>query len=338
MSHTLPSALFDRAAGCLMGQIAGDSLGGLVEFRSPAAIRERYPDGPRLLEDGGTWDILAGQPTDDSEMALTLARLLAESAEYDAREARRRYRAWLESGPFDLGRTIARGLCGDPDPRSQSNGALMRVSPLGIFGACRHWTDVDRWAREDAALTHVDPLCQQASALYACLIAQAVRSGAGPHDLYGWARAWARRQQPEPALRQVLELAAHEPPADYGHQMGWVLIALHNALWQLLHAPSLEEGVVDTVRRGGDTDTNAAICGALLGAVHGLRAIPAQWREAVLACRPEAGRPGLRHPRPACFWPVDILELVPRLLEDRREFRWERFCCTEDDLPTLIRS
>lgn len=48
-SHTDP--LFDRAAGCLMGQIAGDSLGALVEFCSPATIRERSPDGPRLLED-----------------------------------------------------------------------------------------------------------------------------------------------------------------------------------------------------------------------------------------------------------------------------------------------
>ena len=90
-SHTDP--LFDRAAGCLMGQIAGDSLGGLVEFCSPATIRERYPDGPRLLEDGGTWNILDGQPTDDSEMALMLARLLAEAVEYDAEEARRRQTA-----------------------------------------------------------------------------------------------------------------------------------------------------------------------------------------------------------------------------------------------------
>lgn len=48
------------------------------------------------------------------------------------------------------------------------------------------------------------------------------------------------------------------------------------SLWQLLHAPSLEEGVVDTVMRGGDTDTNAAICGALIGAVHGRGAIPSR--------------------------------------------------------------
>ncbi|WP_371686012.1 ADP-ribosylglycohydrolase family protein [Olavius algarvensis spirochete endosymbiont] len=41
-------------------------------------------------------------------------------------------------------------------------------------------------------------------------------------------------------------------------------------MYQLLHAPSLEAGVVDTIMRGGDTDTNAAICGALLGAVCGV--------------------------------------------------------------------
>ena len=93
-----------------------------------------------------------------------------------------------------------------------------------------------------------------------------------------------------------------------------MLVALRNALWQLLHAPDAESGVVDTVMRGGDTDTNAAICGALLGAVHGIDALPARWVDAVLACRPEAGRPGVRQPRPEVYWPVDALELADRLL------------------------
>lgn len=66
--------------------------------------------------------------------------------------------------------------------------------------------------------------------------------------------------------------AAKATPADYVQHQGWVLVAFQNAVWQLLHAPSLEEGVVDTVMRGGDTDTNAAICGALLGAVYGREA------------------------------------------------------------------
>ncbi len=93
------------------------------------------------------------------------------------------------------------------------------------------------------------------------------------------------------------------------------LPCLQNALYQLLHAPSLEAGVVDTVMGGGDTDTNAAICGALLSAVCGRDAIPAQWLDSLQNCRPEAENPNVRHPRPECFWPVDALELAAELVE-----------------------
>lgn len=71
----------DRAQGCLLGQLAGDALGSLVEFRTPDDIRWEYPGGVRELANGGTWGTIAGQPTDDSEMALSLARMLAEQAE-----------------------------------------------------------------------------------------------------------------------------------------------------------------------------------------------------------------------------------------------------------------
>jgi ADP-ribosyl-[dinitrogen reductase] hydrolase len=81
---------------------------------------------------------------------------------------------------------------------------------------------------------------------------------------------------------------------------------------------TLEEVVVDTVMRGGDTYTNAAICGVLLGAVYGREAIPDQWVHCVLNCRPAAGHPHVRHPRPECFWPVDALELAERLVSSSR--------------------
>ena len=56
----------DRAQGCLLGQLAGDALGSLVEFQSPGKIRRGYPDGVWELANGGTWNTIAGQPTDDS--------------------------------------------------------------------------------------------------------------------------------------------------------------------------------------------------------------------------------------------------------------------------------
>ena len=94
----------------------------------------------------------------------------------------------------------------------------------------------------------------------------------------------------------------------------WVLIALHNAFWQLLNADSLESGIVDTVMLGGDTDTTAAICGALMGAIYGREAIPARWTDSVLNCRPRAGQSDVFKPRPEIFWPIDALEVAHRLL------------------------
>jgi hypothetical protein len=65
---------------------------------------------------------------------------------------------------------------------------------------------------------------------------------------------------------------------------------------------------------GGDTDTNAAIAGALLGAAYGRHAVPNQWIEKLLSCRPKSGDSRVHRPRPECFWPVDALELARALI------------------------
>ncbi len=305
--------LASRAQGCLLGQLAGDSLGSLVEFKTPEAIRRRYPEGVRELADGGVWNTLAGQPTDDSELALMLARSLVEHERYEQEAARRGYVHWLESAPFDCGATIAAGLTGSPNRKSQANGALMRISPLGVFGVRHEPEQVMEWARLDAAITHPHTACRQANALFTASLRFAIVSGAKAADVYAELCRLADGMSVESSLREAIAGAARSSPSEYVHQQGWVLIAFRNALWQLLHAETLEEGVVDTVTRGGDTDTNAAICGALLGAVHGLDAVPEQWREAVLGCKPLAGAPGVHQLRPREFWPVDALTLALRL-------------------------
>jgi ADP-ribosyl-[dinitrogen reductase] hydrolase len=314
MEEHIDPAMVSRAQGCLLGQLAGDALGSMVEFRSPEDIRREYPDRIRELADGGRWNTIAGQPTDDSEMAL----MLAEQGRYDAEEARTAYVFWLDSHPFDCGNTVFIGLRGRPNFDSQANGALMRISPLGVFGSNYDLQQVSAWAQQDAALTHPHPVCLQASALFAMAIARAISTGIGCQDLFRQIETWATEMKVEDALLKSITGAATAPPNDYIHQQGWVLTAFRNALWQLLHASDLEDGVTDTVMRGGDTDTNAAIAGALLGAVHGRDAIPAQWVEKLLSCRPEAGQPHIHHPRPKCFWPVDALDLAKRLISTAR--------------------
>lgn len=311
------TAILDRAQGCLLGQLAGDSLGSLVEFLDAEEIRRRYPDGVRDHEDGGTYDTIAGQPTDDSEMALALARTLLENDGYDQSAVREAYVDWLESDPFDCGRAIGSGLRGKHIPHSEANGSLMRVSPIGIFGANHDLADVAHWARLDSSITHVHPVCLHANSLFAMAIAFAIRTGPSPAALYEQIVAWGGELNCEQSVRDTIDAALDDRPADYMSSQGWVLIALQNALWQLVHAPNVEAAVVDTVGQGGDTDTNAAICGALLGAVHGRAQVPERWIHAVLNCRPEAGLPHVHQPRPRCYWPVDALELAERLLSGR---------------------
>ena len=97
--------MIERAQGCWLGQLAGDSLGALVEFQSDTRIRRDYPDGVRDLRDGGTWSSQAGQPSDDSKLALMLARTLVREGRIDADIVFAAYVHWYKSNPFDIGGT-----------------------------------------------------------------------------------------------------------------------------------------------------------------------------------------------------------------------------------------
>ncbi len=319
----------DRSIGCLLGQVIGDSLGSLVEFQPAAKIARTHPGGVRDLRDGGTWNTLAGQPTDDSELALALARTLVGRTSYDADATAEAYGRWFTSAPFDCGNTTARALRAAAQARvgaaaaaraaadqaSQSNGSLMRVAPIGIWAASP--TAAAEAAMADSTLTHPHPACVTACGAYAAAIAAGV-AGADRVGMQQAARAVARAagQQGATVAATLEKAASGVPPADYQHQMGWVLIALGNAFFHLAVTPDPVEALVRTVGAGGDTDTNAAIAGALLGAAEGRRAWPVNWSMPVLTCRPESGL-GVARARPEEYWPDDITDLAEALLPSR---------------------
>ena len=68
---------------------------------------------------------------------------------------------------------------------------MMRISPLGIFGANHDAGLVAEWARQDAAITHPHPVCQQANALFTMAIAHAIRQGCDGRGLYEQIVTWA---------------------------------------------------------------------------------------------------------------------------------------------------
>lgn len=284
--------LHDRAHGAWYGQLIGDNLGALVEFLGPAQIAAAYPDGVREMADGGTHSIAAGQPTDDSEMALALARSLVRRGGYDRADVLDSYRRWLDSHPFDVGVTIGGALRGQFNENSQANGALMRISPVAI-AYHRDPAKAASLARTDAALTHPNSYCLDVNSVWAGVLAGVIRDGADPLELF---RAYS------------CEGLYDEEPGDVSQQQGWVRHAFTLTVHEAARGDSFEESLVRTIGRGGDTDTNAAIVGAFLGGVHGASGIPQRWRDTIDNCRPQRGRPAEYHPN-------DAAELVDMLLE-----------------------
>jgi ADP-ribosyl-[dinitrogen reductase] hydrolase len=259
-----PDVELDRAVGCLLGQIVGDSLGSLVEFRAPDDIARQYPKGVRDLADGGTWNTIAGQPTDDSELALDLARTLVGRQVWSSEEVAAAYAGWYASRPFDVGNTARQALSAAASASlnkaeaaraaanraSQSNGALMRCAPIGIWA--RDAKEASMAARDDARLSHPHPVCQAASAAFVAAITTAVRGGDQEAMLTA---AETAAQEPEAeAVRDRLALARLGRGPDFMRQQGWVMVAFHNAFRHVVSCTPIEDALVETVGEGGSAE------------------------------------------------------------------------------------
>ena len=182
------------------------------------------------------------------------------------------------------------------------NGALMRCAPVAI-----------RWRDDAAALvrnsivsavpTHWDRRCGWSCAL-ANLAAAAALRGETPaaDELLDAGVEGVRAALPElqrygyeadvpQSVREAVRGAAGAEVDDViadGSSMGFTLLTLRLALIALWRASGFEQGLRSIVEAGGDTDTNGAVAGALLGARFGIDAIPARWRRRIAEIR--AGR------------------------------------------------
>lgn len=308
----------ERARGTLWGQAVGDALGTTVEFATAERISARKKDGwPRELIGQGPFHLAAGQVTDDTELALALARSLARQGRYDEDDVAAAYARWRSSGPFDCGMatdqafgrslTLGRGLAARMRERAskktQANGSLMRSCSLGIFGSQKPRLALAQVAMADSTLSHPDPVCQAACAVFVTTIAEAIETGLEGPQLY--ARAVQFAKDTNSPVHDTLLAAGEGLPLSDGENQGWVRIALQHAFFHLKRSTDFEEAMVQTVFTGGDTDTNAAIAGALLGAALGESAIPKRWRDAVRDCLPQ---------RPVEYRCTDLDQLAEALL------------------------
>ena len=79
-------------------------------------------------------------------------------------------------------------------------------------------------------------------------------------------------------LEHLIEAAGTVRPID-GPDQGFCLFTAGVALRIAVTAATYEQGIREVVAFGGDTDTNAAVAGALLGARDGMSALPIRWLE-----------------------------------------------------------
>ena len=109
----------------------------------------------------------------------------------------------------------------------------MRVAPIGLL----HAGDAPAAARaavEDAVLTHPHPVCQSVNAAFAAAIAAGI-AGADAETM--WLMAYEQSgtcttsQSAIETVRERLMAARRQAPAEFQHQMGWVLTAFQNAFF-----------------------------------------------------------------------------------------------------------
>jgi ADP-ribosyl-[dinitrogen reductase] hydrolase len=287
----IPPSLTNRARGVLVGLACGDALGAPVEFESRETIAAKYPNGLRDFTSGGWIDVVPGELTDDSRMMLDLAETLVRPGPVDLDHLGQRFVDWMEEGPKDIGNTtriaiqaLQSGTHWSEAGRyaldqmgshsAASNGSVMRCAPVAI----RFRDDPDQLrtvSTDTARITHAEPRCTWAAVALNQAIAHALRSG----SLDGLVEA-AISGIEQPDVIRAVQAAPGKSAADLDGS-GYVLNALQIAIWATITQPDFEEAVVSAVMIGKDTDTNAAVTGALAAAVHGYAAIPERWRKTI---------------------------------------------------------
>ncbi|MGW1378673.1 ADP-ribosylglycohydrolase family protein [Streptomyces sp. NPDC002446] len=273
----------DRAIGAVLGSAVGDALGAPFEFGEPGAYRARFPDGVGDMWAGGGWD--RGEATDDTQMAVLTAHSLLEHGGLDLPDVFRRFQRWAAAGPKDIGLqtedVLGSGLPWDRaaaahfarGDRAAGNGALMRAAPAAVCFAGRGRAATMDAARHLSALTHGDPAAWEGTAVFHELIRVALGGG----DPLAAVPDALAAVHPDHRDRWAVVLAPDWHPGLATEFNGAVWPCLGSALWALRGTGSYAAAVGAAIDLGGDTDTVAAVTGALAGAVHGAAAIPDRW-------------------------------------------------------------
>jgi ADP-ribosyl-[dinitrogen reductase] hydrolase len=287
----------DRGRGVLLGLACGDALGRPVEFNPPHRIQDKHGQVTEMMADG-THRKPAGTITDDTALALCIARSLSKNEAFDPQTVTDNFVEWYESDPFDIGgltaatlRRLADG--GDwqhigvnewehlPEGSNAGNGSLMRCAPYGLaFHSTLDDLVAASWV--SSAITHADPRCQ-----WSCVVLNVTIAGLLEGDDQPLKRALdVAEDAPEEVVDAVTAIkevmAGDSKPEDVDlKNSGYVVTTLQAGLYHGLTGETAENAIIDAVMMGGDTDTIGAVTGAVAGARFGGEALPERWLEKI---------------------------------------------------------
>ena len=236
---------------CIYGLAVGDALGVPYEFRPRGTFECTDMIGY------GTHGQPAGTWSDDTSMTLATCDSIRELGHIDTADMRDKFVSWIARGEytidgvFDYGGTTARALRtgkGGSGERDNGNGSLMRIAPLVFTDA------TDEEVREVSAITHAHRTSTESCVTFIELL-RSMMNGALP--------SWALH------LKGVREQEIKSG--------GFVRDTLKAATWCFVNTSSYEDCVLAAVNLGDDTDTTAAVAGALAGTAYGIEAIPQEW-------------------------------------------------------------
>ncbi|MFE2870382.1 ADP-ribosylglycohydrolase family protein [Embleya sp. NPDC059259] len=313
----------ERAVGAVVGSAVGDALGAPFEFGPAGAFGTRFPPAPpgssraekpyaNEMCGGGGWD--AGEATDDTQMAVHVAYSLLEAGGLDLPDMFARFQRWARSEPKDIGLQtedvltnhlpwdLAAGVHFQTTGRAAGNGSLMRATTPAVYFAPDGRAATMAAAHRIAALTHGDRAAWEGTAIFHELLRVTLT---GDDPLAALAQTLA---EVHPGHREryatVLDPAWH--PTDATEFNGAVRPCLGSAVWALRTTSSYEDAVRAAIDLGGDTDTVAAVTGALAGARYGRAGIPTRWTDRLHVPLPGSNGEILRLP--------DLVRLTDRLL------------------------
>ncbi|MDE2788545.1 MAG: ADP-ribosylglycohydrolase family protein [Chloroflexota bacterium] len=297
------TVLAERARGVLLGLACGNLLGLPVEGRWHYDIAYRYPQGVLFIDPHERDRDL----DDDLAQAVELAEAFLSGDDY-VRGFAGRLIEWAWVNGRGMGGTTRRVINRMRDSADALDAARLvyEQSPIAPNGGVMRCAPVAIVRRSDPALlisdsaatcavTHYANTCQWSCILINAVIALFL-NGVEPDlpAIYASARADGCPDLQEIAradgiLAYALDAVAagENPPAgtawlldDHG-LIGHTLLAMQFGLWAATTPLGFEDALVASVSAGGDTDTNAAVAGAVLGARYDTSAIPRRWIDCI---------------------------------------------------------